>query len=62
MHLITRIPVDGFTGLLVFLPQVERRDSKPCVGTVARQDVGNTGQFKNIKRKNPRRHLELGDG
>lgn len=44
MHLITRMPVDGFTGLLVFLSQVERRDSKPCVGTVAGQDVGNTGQ------------------
>ena len=24
---------------------VERRDFKPCVGTVAGQDVGNTGQI-----------------
>ncbi|SFN75837.1 hypothetical protein SAMN05216516_1196 [Izhakiella capsodis] len=29
---------------------VERRDFKPCVGTVAGQDVGNTGQSELIKR------------
>ncbi len=27
---------------------VERRDLKPCVGTVAGQDVGNTGQKNDL--------------
>lgn len=42
-----KLPEYWLTTLQVYLyfhPQVERRDSKPCVGTVAGQDVGNTGQ------------------